>query len=202
LLLTGPNKGGKTTYMQAIGVSQVLAQAGLYVPGTQAKISPVDVLHTHFPEEEQFDAGTGRFGDEAQRMHAIFTHITRHSLVLLNESFSSTSPAEALALSRDIVRLLREMGTRSVFATHLHELAAEADVLNASITGDSHILSLVASLIEEERAENGTAVTRSYKIIPSPPMQSSRARELARQYGVSFDQLHQLLRKRGVMREL
>jgi DNA mismatch repair protein MutS len=93
------------------------------------------------------------------------------------------------------------MGTRSVFATHLHELAAEADALNASIKGDSHILSLVASLIEEEDVENGTTVTRSYKIVPSPPMQSSRARELARQYGVSFDQLHQLLRERGVMRE-
>jgi DNA mismatch repair ATPase MutS len=98
LLLTGPNKGGKTTYMQAIGLSQVLAQAGLYVPGTQAKISPVDALHTHFPEEEQFDAGTGRFGDEAQRMHVIFTHITRHSLVLLNESFSSTSPGRSVSV--------------------------------------------------------------------------------------------------------
>jgi len=201
LLLTGPNKGGKTTYLQAIGLSQVLAQAGLYVPGAQAKISPVDTLHTHFPEEEQFDAGTGRFGDEAQRMHEIFTQITRHSLVLLNESFSSTSPAEALSLSRDIVRLLREMGTRSVFATHLHELAAEVDTLNGSIPGDSHILSLVASFIEGESATNGDTVARSYKIVPSPPMQSSRARELARQYGVSFDQLHELLRERGVMRE-
>lgn len=147
------------------------------------------------------DAGTGRLGDEAQRMHAIFTRITRHSLVLLNESFSSTSPAEALSLARDIVRLLREIGTRSVFATHLHELAAETEALNTGIRGESQVLSMVASLIEEEGAEDGTAVTRSYTIIPSPPMQSSCARELARQYGVSFDQLHQLLRERGVMRD-
>jgi hypothetical protein len=214
MLLTGPNMGGKTTYMQAIGLTHVLAQAGLYVPGTHARISPVDTVVTHFPEEEQFDAGTGRFGDEAQRMHEIFMHITRHSLILFNESFSSTSPAEALELSRDIVRLLREMGVRAVFATHLHELAAETNQLNATITGDSRIISMVASLIEDapsspdeassldERAFSDFTdhiVRRSYKIIPSPPMKTSRARELAHKHGITFDQLHTLLRERGVL---
>jgi DNA mismatch repair protein MutS len=51
-ILTGPNQGGKTTYAQAIGLAQVLAQAGLYVPGSRARISPVDAIHTHFPVEE------------------------------------------------------------------------------------------------------------------------------------------------------
>lgn len=198
-LLTGPNKGGKTTYMQAVGLTHVLAQAGLYVPGTRARISPVDALHTHFPEEEQFDAGTGRFGDEARRMQAIFTEITRHSLVLLNESFSSTSPAEALELSCDITRLLRQLGARAIFATHLHELAADADALNNSVAGDSRIVSMVASRIPDETAAQEAALQRSYHVRPGPPMQSSRARELARQYGVSFEQLHDLLHQRGVI---
>jgi hypothetical protein len=80
-------------------------------------------------------------------------------------------------------------------------LAGETDALNDGIQGVSRIISLVASLIEDEAASHDAAVKRSYKVIPSPPMKNSRARELARQYGVSFDQLHTLLRERGVMRD-
>src|SRR5512139_881748 len=60
LILTGPNHGGKTTYMQGAGVVHILAQAGLRVPGEQAVISPLDQLLTHFPIEEKPDADTGR----------------------------------------------------------------------------------------------------------------------------------------------
>jgi MutS domain V len=72
VILTGPNQGGKTTYLQAIGQAHVLAQAGLRVPGRQARISPADAIFTHFPLEERLERGTGRFGDEARRVRAIF----------------------------------------------------------------------------------------------------------------------------------
>ncbi|HLO14400.1 MAG TPA: hypothetical protein VK206_06205, partial [Anaerolineales bacterium] len=65
LILTGPNGGGKTTYMQGAGVVHVLAQLGCYVPGKKAIISPLDHLFTHFPLEEKPESNTGRFGEEA-----------------------------------------------------------------------------------------------------------------------------------------
>jgi DNA mismatch repair ATPase MutS len=195
LLLTGPNRGGKTTYTQMVGLCQILAQAGLWVPAEQARISPVDGIFTHYPLEESLATATGRFGDEAQRLSHIFMAATRHSLILFNESLSSTSPGESLYIAQDIVRILRRMGTRAIFGTHLHELAAGVDELNASTAGESQIASLVASRIEA--GEDGHR--RSYKIVPGHPIGRSYAREIAAQYGISYDQLSQRLRQRGVL---
>jgi DNA mismatch repair ATPase MutS len=58
-ILTGPNRGGKTTFAQAVGLIQVLTQAGLYVPGSRARISPVDGVYTHFPVEEELARSYG-----------------------------------------------------------------------------------------------------------------------------------------------
>jgi DNA mismatch repair protein MutS len=194
-VLTGPNQGGKTTYTQAVGLAMVLAQAGLFVPGTQARISPADTIHTHFPVEERPEMETGRLGEEAKRLAQIFAQATRHSLILLNESLASTSPGESLYLARDIVRTLRVLGARAIYATHLHELAAGCDDLNAETPGDSLIASLV-SLIQEG---GGTGeVTQTYRIIPGPPRGRSYARELAARYGISYEQLMATLRGRGL----
>src|SRR5712692_2754193 len=107
-----------------------------------------DNIYTHYPVEEHLARGTGRFGDEAQRLSQIFTRGTRHSLILLNESLASTNPGESLYIAQDIVRILRRLGARAIFATHLHELAADVAALNASTTGESRIVSLVASRTE------------------------------------------------------
>jgi DNA mismatch repair protein MutS len=194
-VLTGPNQGGKTTYAQAVGLAHVLAQAGLFVPGERARISPVDNIHTHFPVEERPDMESGRLGEEAQRLAHIFAHATRHSLILLNESLASTSPGESLYLARDIVRTLRVLGARAIYATHLHELAANCDDLNAETPGDSRIVSLV-SIVQEG---GGTGeITQTYRIVPGPPRGRSYARELAARYGISYEQLIEMLRARGM----
>ena len=93
------------------------------------------------------------------------------------------------------MRILRRLGARAIFATHLHELAADVAALNASIPGDSLIVSLVASRMEA--GDDGRC--RSYKIAPGPPLGRSYAREIAAQYGISYDQLTALLRQRGVL---
>ncbi|MEM8862680.1 MAG: hypothetical protein AAGD96_30595, partial [Chloroflexota bacterium] len=196
-ILTGPNQGGKTTYTQMVGINQVLAQAGLYVPGTAARISPVDNIYTHYPLEEELELSTGRFGDEAQRISDIFSQATKHSLLLFNESLSSTSPKESIHLAQNIVRILRQMGTRAVFNTHLHELAASVDELNESVDGESYIISMIASAQESE-SENGK-VQRSYKIIPGAPLGHSHASEIAERYGISYEQLAAKLKERGVL---
>jgi DNA mismatch repair protein MutS len=194
-ILTGPNQGGKTTYTHMVGLCQILAQTGVWVPAARARLSPVDNIYTHYPVEEQLTKGTGRFGDEAQRLHQIFVRGTRHSLILLNESLASTNPGESLYIAQDIVRILRHLGARAIFATHLHELAADVAALNASTAGDSLIVSLVASRMEAGK----DGPRRSYKIAPGPPLGRSYAREIAAQYGMSYDQLTALLRQRGVL---
>ncbi|MDH3602912.1 MAG: hypothetical protein OEU26_25150 [Candidatus Tectomicrobia bacterium] len=195
LIVTGPNQGGKTTYTQMVGLCHILAQAGLWAPATQAHVSPVDGIYTHYPIEETLESATGRFGDEAQRLNRIFTQATRHSLMLFNESLSSTSAGESLYIAQDVVRILRRMGGRAIFATHLHELAADIARLNRDTEGDSEVVSLVASRIDSG-ADN---MQRSYKIIPGQPMGRSYAREIAAKYGISYDQLTALLRQRRIL---
>lgn len=199
-ILTGPNQGGKTTYIQAVGLTQVLAQAGFYVPGTQARISPVDAIFTHFPVEEKLERGTGRFGDEAQRFGEIFAKITRSSLALLNESLASTSAWESLYLAQDLLRILRRVGARAIYATHMHELAANVDQLNAEDAGDSLLISLVASRIEDGAAGQDGVASRSFKVAPGRPLGRSYATELAQRYGIGYNQLITLLQERGIIK--
>ena len=200
-ILTGPNRGGKTTYTQAVGLLQVLFQAGLYVPGQKARMSPVDAIYTHFPALEKLDLGTGRLGEESERLGIIFQKATRHSLMLLNESLSSTSPAESLYLSRDVVSGLRLLGARAVFATHLHELARDIDAINAGIEGDSLLMSLVAGTLghDGDDGDSEKAVERTYKITPGPPLGISHAAEIASQYGISLAKIMNTLEERKII---
>ena len=195
-ILTGPNQGGKTTYTQAIGLAQILAQAGLHVPAKSARLSPVDGIYTHFATEENASLEAGRLGEEARRLHEIFASVTRHSLVLLNESLASTSATESLMLARDVVRALRLSGVRGIFATHLHELASDADELNQETDGESHIISVVSQVITGEN--NGNTIQRTYVIKPGPPNNRSYALELAAKYGISYEQLREMLAKRNL----
>lgn len=199
LILTGPNQGGKTTYMQGVGVLHILAQAGCYVPGMQACLSPLDHLCTHFPLEEKPDSDAGRFGEEASRLGKIFEQVTRHSLVLLNESLSSTSFGESLYLAQDLVRILRRIGTRAIYSTHLHELANRVDELNHSVPGDSKIISVVSSPVDTVLGANDVEVNRTYKLERRPPLGQSYAREIAARYGISYQQLENVLSERGVL---
>lgn len=190
-ILTGPNRGGKTTYTQSIGLLHVLAQSGLYVPADSVVISPIDAIYLHFPVEENPTMESGRLGEEAKRLRDIFSHATQYSLVLLNESLASTSATESYYLARDIVSSLRTLGTRAIFVTHLHELAESCDDINAEVVGDSQVQSVV-SIVDD----SNDTVKRTYKVIPAPPRGRSYAREIAQQYGISFEQLQSLLQQR------
>lgn len=192
-ILTGPNRGGKTTYMQSIGLVQVLAQTGMPVPGVAAEISPVDAIYTHYPVEERLELGTGRFGDEAQRIRTIFEEVSPQSLVLLNESLSTTSMGEGVFLARDIIRALRQIGVRAVFTTHMHELASEARAINQETPGDSAVFSLVAS---RPAGDKPPADGYSYHIRPGPPLGRSYAEHIAAEYGISEEQLQTLIETR------
>jgi DNA mismatch repair protein MutS len=191
-VLTGPNHGGKTTYTRAVGVAQTLFQAGLYVPASSARMSPADAIFTHFPAREDARLGQGRLDAEAERLAAIFRAATSHSLILLNEALAGTSALEALDLARGVVRALRLLGARAVYVTHLHELAAAVDDINATTPGDG----TVASLVAEPGERSGGRDKRPYRIQPGPPTGTSYAAEIAKQHGISYEQLARLLQGR------
>ena len=116
MILTGPNRGGKTVYTVALGAAQVLYQTGVCVPAVSAEITPADCVFTHFPELESKTGDLGRLGEEAGRMCAIFERATRYSLILLNESLANTSAMEGMFIALDVVRAFRSSG-RALFST-------------------------------------------------------------------------------------
>ena len=186
-VITGPNRGGKTTYLQAVGQMQVLAQAGLFVPATEARISPVDYLATHFPQREHSATELGRFGEEIARLSTMFDTLSAESLVLLNESFASTNPTEAIAFGREVLKALGEAGTRVLVATHLLEMAHSATSLGP----------FVAMTAEVEHTEEGAH--RTFRIVPGLPGDTSYAYDLVRRAGMTYEQLSERLRRRGVV---
>jgi hypothetical protein len=194
-ILTGPNSGGKTTYIRAIGQAQALSQAGLLVPGRQARISPVDGIYTHFAAAERLDINGGRLAEELERLAQLFRQAGPASLVLLNEPLASTDHAAARALSRDILAGLRLLGARTIFVTHLHELVDDALDADAA----AGVVSLVAGLAPHAR--NGGEPAPSYRIGPGRPQVAGYAAELARQHGLSLAQIATTLRERGLVEE-
>ena len=179
-IMTGPNRGGKTTMTQAVGLVFLLAQFGIYVPCESVELSPVDNIYTHFPADENKTVDLGRLGEESQRMSEIFSQATNESLLLFNESLATTSFEEGLYIAKDVVKALRYLGPRTIFNTHMHELAMNLDEVNTKIEGDSKVASLITGIHEGKR---------SYKIFLAPPEGVSYAQDIAKKYGVTFDQL-------------
>jgi DNA mismatch repair ATPase MutS len=196
-ILTGPNRGGKTTYIRAAGIAQVLFQAGLHVPARSARLSPVDAIHTHFPSREGATPGEGRLDDEAKRLAGIFAAATPHSLILLNEVLSGTSTLEALGLARDALRGLHLLGARTIYVTHLHDLTAAIDDINRDTEGDGVVGSLVAEI--DDRPEVEDMARRTFRVHPGRPRGHSYASDIAEQHGISYAQVRRLLKERGVL---
>ena len=184
IILTGPNRGGKTTWLQAAGHLQIMAQIGLFTAAEKVLISPVKSFFTHFPIEEKIEKGTGRLGDEAQRFSEIFSSVNKYSMCLFNESLSSTNATESYYIARDIIKVLMITGTKTIFATHLHELAAAVDDMNNEEGVKEKAVSMVSRVIEKK-----DGIERTFKIEPGPPIGQSYAREIARKYGISYEQL-------------
>jgi hypothetical protein len=182
-ILTGPNSGGKTTYLRSVGLAQVMFQAGLFVAARNARLSPVDKITTHFPALESRQQG--RLAEEAARLHKIFQQITPYSLVLLNETFSSTSSGEAFYLARDILCALCIVGVRAIYATHLTELAEHLSEIGQRVEGASRLFSLAASVqITDEGQTRPT-----FEIKRGLPLGQDYARQIAQHHGISLEQI-------------
>ena len=180
-VLSGPNRGGKSVITCAIGLSQVMMQLGMYVPAEHAVISPVDGIYTHFPTGADDTIDKGRLGEECARLSEILDCVTANSLVLLDESLSSTGSFEASYIAAEVLGGLAHVGCRCLFSTHLHELAAEIDNINArsKASGGVAIDTLVAGMKGEGK--------RSFKIMRAKPDGKSYARDIAQSYGLTYE---------------
>ena len=178
-ILTGANRGGKTTITQAVGQLFALAQGGIYVPAESFAYRPVDCIYTHFPADEDKTMDLGRLGEECIRFKEIYTDCTADSLVLMNETFSTTSFEEGYYIARDSVRALMEKNVRTIYNTHMHKLASDAEELNRGNEG-----ARVASLIM--KSDGGK---RSFKVEVASPEGMSYASDIAKKYGVTYEML-------------
>jgi len=199
-ILTGPNQGGKTTYTRAIGVCQVLFQAGLFIPGTYARISPVDWIYTHFPKEEVVGFQSSRLSEECRQFTDTFGKATCYSLILMNESLQSTTALEGIYLSREVLKIIRYLGCRAVFTTHLLELVNEIEGIHNEVDGDNKIISMVAGVIKNidgNAQSGGEGIKQTYKVAPGMPFANSFAKQIADKYGVNFERLADNINRRG-----
>ena len=189
-VLTGPNRGGKSVITCAVGLAQVMMQLGMFVPAEKATISPADAIYTHFPTGSDDTIDKGRLGEECARLTAIFEKITDRSLVLLDESLSSTGSFEASYIAAEVLHGLARVGCRCLFSTHLHELAGAIDSVNeqVAVEGGSKIDTLVAGIEEGKR---------SFKIVRAKPDGKSYARDIAQKYGLTYDSIMKNLKSKG-----
>ena len=182
-LLTGANRGGKTTITQAVGLLYTLAQGGIFVPAQKFEFAPVDDIFTHYPADEDKTLDYGRLGEECKRFRELFAECTPESLLLLNETFSTTSFEEGFFIAKDAVRAILKKGTRCIYNTHMHKLAADIESLNAESAGEG------AKVKAESLVALSDGGQRSFKVKVAPPQGMSYARDIAEKYGVTYEML-------------
>ena len=183
-VLTGPNRGGKSVITCALGLAVAMTMLGLPVLAEAAAVSPADAIYTHFPTGADDTIDKGRLGEECARLREILDGVTENSLVLLDESLSSTGAYEASFIASELLCGFATIGCRSLFSTHLHELAAAVPEINERVAphGGVKVDNLVAG-IEEGR--------RSFLIKRQKPDGKSYAADIAEKYGLSFADIKQ-----------
>lgn len=182
-LLTGANRGGKTTITQAVGLLFVLAQGGVFVPAYRFEFSPVDCIFTHYPADEDKTLDYGRLGEECNRFRELFVQCTEESLLLLNETFSTTSFEEGFFIANDAVRAILKKGSRCIYNTHMHKLAAAIDELNKESREEGAEVEAASLVVLSDGGE------RSFKVKVAPPQGMSYAKDIAQKYGVTYEML-------------
>jgi hypothetical protein len=173
LVVTGPNSGGKTTFARMFGQLHFLASLGLPVPGRSARLSLPDRIFTHFEREERLETLHGKLEDELIRTRAILGNATNKSVIVMNESFASTTLADSRFIGSRVLEKVTAHGALCVYVTFVDELASLNDAT----------VSMVAEVVPEDPE------VRTFKVARRPANGRAYAKALAKKHGLTYARL-------------
>ncbi|MBQ9116707.1 MAG: hypothetical protein IJY04_06755 [Clostridia bacterium] len=179
--LTGANGGGKTTYLRALGNAMTLFLFGAPVFCRAGEACILDSIHTHFPKDERFE-GSGRFADEQARVNEILSACIDsegrgNSLILLNETYSTTNEEKATVCTSELAHTLYESGNFGLYITHQHGV-------------DEKTVPFLGVLVDESDRNR-----RTYRIERRRLNNRSFAADILIKYGITRDGLKDILLK-------
>jgi hypothetical protein len=167
VLITGANRGGKSTALRSIGLTQLMMQCGMFVSAESFRANLHDRIFTHFKREEDVNMKSGKLDEELNRMSLIVDKLTSSSMVLFNESFASTNEREGSEIARQIVRALLEKRIKVFYVTHLFDLAQ-----------GFHLAKMDTALfLRAERLGDGR---RTFRLVEGEPLPTSYGEDLYR----------------------
>ncbi len=165
IIITGANRGGKSTFLRSVGVAQIMMQCGMFVPADYYRANVCSAIFTHFRKEEDSAMNSGKLDEELSRMSDIVDLIKADSLILFNESFAATNDREGSEIARQIVSALLENHIKIFYVTHLYEFARGFYTKNYQ----------EAICLRAEREAGGE---RTFRIIEGEPLQTSYGQDL------------------------